>query len=385
MVTMARSRSVHGPFEANSANPVLTNANTTCLCKLPHLAPFPHVRQTDTRAVQTVGHADLFPDASGNYWGVALSTRSGPSYLNYPMGRETVVTPVSWPSGSDFPVWSPISGTTSSWPLPNPDPKNKKIPDGPMSGPYITSGDHITAFSNASGLPAHFTHWRFPNPLHYEVSPTEKMGTLKLNPSKLNLTGLENGNYAGAQGQSFVGRRQQDTLFRYAIDLDFAPEREEDEAGVSVFLTQNHHLDLGVVMLPAGSGTAATGEMFPGHNSSTEKGKGELVPHVRFRGVSYIPVPEPVVVALPEKWTGKSLTLEIKAINFTHYAFSVGPAGHRSEMQMVVTASNAPVSWGFTGTILGVYCTSNGRRENGVGAPVYVRKWVYEGQGQFRD
>ncbi|KAK1775093.1 hypothetical protein QBC45DRAFT_445488 [Copromyces sp. CBS 386.78] len=86
---------------------------------------------------------------------------------------------------------------------------------------------------------------------------------------------------------------------------------------------------------------------------------------------------EPVVAPLPETWVGGSLTLEIKAINFTHYAFSVRPAGRRSEMQTVVTASNAPVSWGFTGTILGVYCTSNGPRENGVGAPVYVRKWVY--------
>ena len=336
-------------------------------------------------AVQTVGHADLFADASGNYWGVALSTRSGPSYLNYPMGRETVLTPVSWPSGSDFPIWSPISGTTSSWPLPNPSPKNKKIPDGPMSGSYITEDDHTTTFSNKSGLPAHFTHWRFPNPLHYAVSPPEKKGTLKLNPSKLNLTGLENGNYAGAQGQSFVGRRQQDTLFRYAIDIDFVPEKEGDEAGVSVFLTQNHHLDLGVVLLPAGSATTSTESTFPGHNSSSTEEKGGLVPHVRFRGISYIPVPEPVVVALPEYWVGGSLTLEIKTINFTHYTFSVGPAGRRSEMQTVVTASNAAVSWGFTGTILGVYCTSNGRRENGVGAPVYVRKWVYEGEGQFRD
>lgn len=295
------------------------------------------------------------------------------------MGRETVLTPVSWPSGSDFPVWSQISGTISSWPLPNP--KNKTIPDGPMSGPYINKGDHITNFSITSKQLAHFTHWRFPNLLHYEVSPPERKGTLKLNPSTLNLTGLENGNYAGAQGQAFVGRRQQDTLFRYAIDLDFVPENEEDEAGVSVFLTQNHHLDLGIVLLPAGSATGS----FPGHNFSSSVTEGDLVPHVRFRGISYVPVPEPVVVPLPEKWMGGSLTMEIKAINFTHYAFSVGPAGRRSEMQTVVTASSAPVSWGFTGTILGVYCTSNGRRENGVGTPIYVAKWVYEGQGQFRD
>lgn len=53
---------------------------------------------------------------------------------------------------------------------------------------------------------------------------------------------------------------------------------------MSVFLTQNHHLDLGIVLLPAGSATGS----FPGHNSSsvTEGGEGGgLVPHVRFRGI----------------------------------------------------------------------------------------------------
>jgi hypothetical protein len=50
-------------------------------------------------------------------WAVALSTRSGPEYLHYPMGRETVMTAVSWPKG-EFPVFTPISGKMNVWPMP---------------------------------------------------------------------------------------------------------------------------------------------------------------------------------------------------------------------------------------------------------------------------
>ncbi|GJD00933.1 betaxylosidase [Colletotrichum higginsianum] len=48
MVTMARSNNIDGPYESNPANPILTNANTTDY-------------------FQTVGHADLFQDHSGNW------------------------------------------------------------------------------------------------------------------------------------------------------------------------------------------------------------------------------------------------------------------------------------------------------------------------------
>ncbi|KAK3316216.1 glycosyl hydrolase [Apodospora peruviana] len=355
MVTMARSKSANGPFESNPANPVLTNSNTTSL-------------------FQTVGHADLFQDADGNWWGVALSTRSGPAYINYPMGRETVMTPVNWPKG-EFPIWSPINGKMNGWPMP---PATKDLGG---SGPFISSGDIIPSFPANSSLPAHFTYWRFPNPSSFTLSPPERPNTLRIRPSSLNLTAL-NGNYAGPEGQSFVGRRQQDTLFTYSVDISFFPEAVEEEAGVSVFLTQNHHLDMGIVMLPT-NGSSRTGS-FPGSagtNSSTISG-GLLVPHVRFRGVSYVPVPDPVVVPLPTAWVGKPLTLEIKATNFTHYSFGVGIAGRASSLQTIIVASNAPVSWGFTGTILGVYCTSNGGSGN---TPVYVSNWRYLPQGQFRD
>ncbi|KAI1638242.1 glycoside hydrolase family 43 protein [Biscogniauxia mediterranea] len=355
MVTMARSRHLYGPYEANPANPVLTNANTTSY-------------------FQTVGHADLFQDAFGNWWGVALSTRSGPGYTNYPMGRETVLVPVTW-AANEFPVWSRVAGHMSGWALP---PANKDI-NG--SGPFIKEGDAID-FAPGSALPAHFTHWRFPVTASYAVSPPERPRALRLRPSRLNLTARD-GNYAGPGGQTFVGRRQQHTLFAFSADLDFDGEEEEGEAGVSAFLTQNHHLDLGVAMLPLNN--SSTSAVFPppdaprNYSSSSSR----LVPHFRFRGTSSTALPGDVVVPVPAEWAGRTLRLEIRASNLTHYAFAAGPANDDavSQMRTLVEVSNAAVSWGFTGVILGVYCTTNGREG---GAPAYFSRWRYVPQGQFR-
>lgn len=211
-----------------------------------------------------------------------------------------------------------------------------------MFSPVITEGDDLD-FAPGSLLPAHFTYWRFPIPESFAVSPPGHPNTMRLKPSVLNLTAL-NGNYAGPTGQTFVGRRQQDTLFTYSVNLDFSPSIQEEEAGVTVFLTQNHHLDMGVVMLPANSSTAA----FPGTNRTTTTST-QLIPHIRFRGISYIPVPDPIIVPLPAGWANSTLRLEIKASNMTHYAFSVGPANALSKKQTILYASNQAVSWGFTG------------------------------------
>ncbi|TDZ44938.1 Methyltransferase trt5 [Colletotrichum trifolii] len=306
MVTIARSKNLDGPFESNPGNPILSNANTT-------------------NYFQTVGHADLFQDASKKWWGVALSTRAGATYLNFPMVRETVLTSVTWDEG-DWPRMTQISGKMSGWEMPR---ANFDV-NGP--GPWISNGevegDDID-FAPSTKLPSHFAYWRYPIETSYTISPPEHHHSLRLTPSTLNLTGL-NGNYAGPTGQTFVGRRQQDTLFTYSVTVDFAPTVEEEEAGVSAFLTQNHHFDLGVVLLPAMAGTQAV----PGY-SLTGGSPDELRRHIRFRGISYVSVPDDIIAAVPEEWEGKPLSLQIKATNMTHYAFSAGPAAGDSQDRLL--------------------------------------------------
>ena len=134
-----------------------------------------------------------------------------------------------------------------------------------------------------------------------------------------------------------IARRQSHTLFTYNVDVEWEASKQEEEIGVSAFLTQNHHIDLGVVML-------------------SDSG-GKLTPHFRYRGASYIPMPEPIVTPVPAEWnlspegpTAKlKLRLEIKASNMTHYSFSAGPVGSESLTKTIAVISNEGVSWGFTG------------------------------------
>ena len=71
MITIARSRSIYGPFEGCPDNPILTNRNDT------------------SKRVLCSGHGDLVEDLHGNWWMVHLATR--PSFAFYShLGRETM-------------------------------------------------------------------------------------------------------------------------------------------------------------------------------------------------------------------------------------------------------------------------------------------------------
>lgn len=205
-VTIARSRSLDGPYIPDPANPILTQANTTSY-------------------FQTVGHADVFQDQHGLWWGVALATRSGPEYQTYPMGRETVLASVEWSDGG-WPVWQNVTGAFRRQPS-----VGDRGP-APGQGPLISAPDHLD-FAPGTALPPQLVHWRLPICQNYVVSPPGHPYTLEITGSRLNLTGLD-GNYAGPQGQTFIARRQTDSFFVFSVDVIANLIGEEHEVGVSV-------------------------------------------------------------------------------------------------------------------------------------------------------
>jgi beta-xylosidase len=184
-VAIARSTNVSGPFEAYADNPILTNRDTTSL-------------------FQTLGHADLFQDDQENWWGVALSTRSGPEFEIYPMGRETVLFPATWEEGQ-WPILGSVSGNMSGWGMPQ---ENRDLPG---NGSFINDPDDVD-FS-ASSLPRHWIYWRTPVASLFTISPEDNPNTLRLTPSKANLTAWTSWN--PTEGLTFVGRRQTATLFNF--------------------------------------------------------------------------------------------------------------------------------------------------------------------------
>ncbi|KAJ5688841.1 Concanavalin A-like lectin/glucanase subgroup [Penicillium macrosclerotiorum] len=89
MLSIARSKSVWGPFESHSKNPLYTAYGTT-------------------QYVQNTGHGDLFQDQQGRWWVVMIGVRllEGRSI----MGRETFLAAAEWESNE----WPVIKGVVAS-------------------------------------------------------------------------------------------------------------------------------------------------------------------------------------------------------------------------------------------------------------------------------
>ncbi|KAL1593689.1 hypothetical protein SLS60_010421 [Paraconiothyrium brasiliense] len=308
-VTIARSKNIRGPYEGYEKNPILTAKNTE-------------------NYFQTVGHADLFEDASGNWWAVALSTRSGPGWLNYPMGRETVLTPATWKKG-EWPVIEPVHGKQSG-PLP---PINRKVPG---SGPWIDAPD-FADFKPESALPRQFLHWRIPTEDLFIISPPSHPNTLRISPSRVNLT--SDAAYQPTQeGLGFIARKQTSTKFAFSVNLSFKPTTSSGEAGITVFLTQLQHVDLSVVNFPSSSDNKT------------------LAPHLRFAveasGKPNETVPETSTVPIPRSWLSHPINLKVEAVDEYHYVFSAASTNNPSQVVRVSDADATIVSGGsgpFTG------------------------------------
>ena len=306
--TIARSRDIRGPYEGDPNNPLLT------------------AKDTDNY-FQTVGHADLFQDAKGNWWGVALATRSGPAWEVYPMGRETVLVPAKWEEGQ-WPVLEPVRGRMSG-PLLT---KNKDIPG---DGHWVDDPD-IVDFPPGSVLPKHFAFWRPPKTSLFSISPPGHPNTLRISPSRVNLT-ADAAFQPLVDGLAFVARKQLATLFDYSVDVSFNPKVADEEAGISVFLTQLQHIDLGIVNLP-------------------DKHTGNFVPTLRFRveasGKPNTTVPDTNLFPLPRSWLKGPIRLSVSAKKDDTYVFSAAPASKPREVKVVGEASAGIVSGGsgpFTG------------------------------------
>jgi beta-xylosidase len=84
-LSIARSQDIWGPYESYTENPIL--------------------RPAHERTVQYTGHGDFFMDKQGAWWMVCLGVRkSGQRYI---LGRETFLSPVTWPV-NEWPIIPPI-------------------------------------------------------------------------------------------------------------------------------------------------------------------------------------------------------------------------------------------------------------------------------------
>jgi xylan 1,4-beta-xylosidase len=203
MVTIARSRSIWGPFEPFPHNPILTH------------------RSLDT-PLQSTGHSDLVEDGAGRWWLVFLACR----HVGYPkrhhIGRETCLAPVEWPADG----WPVVNGGK---PVPLEVETDRPIgvpsPDTPVRDDF----DRDT-------LSLYWNFRRNPDPTAWSL--TEKPGSLSLRCVAATLGEIAS--------PAFLGRRQQHLTCTAQARLAFTPANPGDEAGLTVFMNEEYRVDLAI-------------------------------------------------------------------------------------------------------------------------------------------
>lgn len=87
---------------------------------------------------------------------------------------------------------------------------------------------------------------------------------------------------------------------------------------------------------------------------------------------------------MPTSWLNKTITLEVRTLNLTHYTFAAGPADTypAGRIDDIARVPAEIISWGFTGALVGAYATGNGGEGK---TAAYVRLWDYVDEAQIRD
>ncbi|CAN5348132.1 glycoside hydrolase family 43 protein [soil metagenome] len=202
-VTMARSRTLEGPYDLHPDGPVLTARDR------------PHA------ALQRAGHADLVETPDGQTWMVYLCGRPLPHLGRCTLGRETAIQPMVW--GDDG--WLRTRDGSGDPELTPPSPG---LPPAPFPPKPAWEGFDDPA------LPIDFQWLRSPFP--------DELFSLTARPGWLRLFGRET---IGSQyRQALVARRQQAHGYAAQTVMDFAPEHFQQSAGLVCYYGANkfHYL-----------------------------------------------------------------------------------------------------------------------------------------------
>ena len=291
MVTIARSNTPWGPFEPCPHNPILSH-------------------RSKSLEIRCTGHGDLIQDHRGDWWIVFLATRPVGYPPCYHLGRETFLAPVAWDQ--------------AGWPVVNegrpvePEMRVTTLPPHPWK--TAPAKDDFDA--HALGMCWNFL--RTPHPVDWSL--TARPGHLRLVGSAVTLDQEDS--------PAFVGRRQQHFSFSASAGLDFDPQGENEEAGLTVLMNHRHHYEVFV---------ARQGD--------------ERRVRVRRRIGSLVSI----VADVPAPAGGLALSISADS---TTYAFAVEDgSGNRQQLATGETRYlSTEVAGGFTGVYIGMYATGNGTR-----------------------
>jgi alpha-N-arabinofuranosidase len=188
-ISIARSRSITGPWTGNPGNPILTHRHFGRDC-----------------ALTKVGHGDLVETPDGDWWMILLASRPRDGVCN--LGRETFVVDVAWED--DWPVVAPGRGCLDSR---GPLPRLAPAPVAPAC-----ACEHF----DSPGLPPHWLQLRTPAADGYSLDFRPGWLALGLRPVAMNEGGQP----------AMVVRRQLHHDWLAMTKLDFRAVDGDEAAGL---------------------------------------------------------------------------------------------------------------------------------------------------------
>lgn len=262
--------------------------------------------------INNPGHADMIQLHNGEWWAVLLAVRPvGGNYGN--LGRETFAVPVIWEA--EWPVFSPDTGRVEfSYPAPALEEHIwEKAPDRDNFGDPRLSDAWISIRT----------------PRHKIYSLTERLGYLRIFLHSSAIT--EEGS------PSFLGRRQQHMCFEISAAMEFEPVQEGETGGIILLMNHRYHLRMEYAIF---------------------KGRKEIRLTRCFQGKEELLSSEP--------WENKRIYLKVSAKYQELYFFYSEDGEKFSQLAGEVdgTILSKEVAGGYTGTILGLYASSNGNESN---------------------
>ncbi len=201
-VTVARSRSLSGPYEVAPQNPLLTSA---------------HHPQAP---LQKAGHGSLVMMPDGRWYLAHLCSRPLGPHRRCILGRETALQAIDWPDGD----WPRLAGGGNT-------------PKPAVNLPRVASHPYLPGFTDDFATATLDPHWcvlREP-PAESWLSLTERPGFLRLRGRHSLLSVFD---------QSLVGFRILHQHCRVSTRLEFRPRSFQQSAGLVFYYntTQFHYL-----------------------------------------------------------------------------------------------------------------------------------------------
>jgi xylan 1,4-beta-xylosidase len=195
-VSIARSRTLEGPWIGKAANPILTHR---------HLGK--------GASIINVGHGDLVDDPNGGWWMVLLASRPYDGSSN--LGRETFLVPVDWED--EWPLPCPGSGRVeerfAAPELPRfdaePERERDDFDEGALAAYWISPRVPASSFSSLSERPGHLR--------------------LRLLP----------GTTRGKDAASCLVRRQRHMSWSARASMEFEPRRDGEAAGLILLQSED--------------------------------------------------------------------------------------------------------------------------------------------------